>query len=242
MITFTKISASYDGKNQAVQEVSFTINKPAIVGIIGPNGAGKSTFIKAALQLIEGSGSVNSDGRPLKDFQKNIAYVEQKSAVDYTFPITVAEVVSLGLYPELPFFKRLKTKDWQKVEEALALVKMSGFSQRQIGELSGGQFQRVLIARTLLQEAEFIFLDEPFVGIDAASEAIILDILKRFRDEGKIIFIVHHDLGKVREYFDELVMLNQSLIACGPTDTVFTEGNLQKTFGDSIIVKGSASN
>lgn len=117
---------------------------------------------------------------------------------------------------------------------------MADFAERQIGELSGGQFQRVLIARTLLQEAEFIFLDEPFVGIDAMSEAIIVGLLREFRQQGKTIFIVHHDLGKVTEYFDELVMMNQHLIAYGPTTTVFTETNLKETFGDTIIVKGGA--
>ncbi|MET1965891.1 metal ABC transporter ATP-binding protein [Enterococcus gallinarum] len=240
MITFSKISASYDGKNQAVSGVSFCVDKPAIVGIIGPNGAGKSTFIKAALQLIPSEGHVTSNGMALNKFQKKIAYVEQKTAVDYTFPITVKEVVSLGLYPQLSLFQRITAKDWQKVAAALESVQMADFAERQIGELSGGQFQRVLIARTLLQEAEFIFLDEPFVGIDAMSEAIIVGLLREFRQQGKTIFIVHHDLGKVTEYFDELVMMNQYLIAYGPTTTVFTETNLKETFGDTIIVKGGA--
>ena len=199
MITFSKISASYDGKNQAVSGVSFCVDKPAIVGIIGPNGAGKSTFIKAALQLIPSEGHVTSNGMALNKFQKKIAYVEQKTAVDYTFPITVKEVVSLGLYPQLSLFQRITAKDWQKVAAALESVQMADFAERQIGELSGGQFQRVLIARTLLQEAEFIFLDEPFVGIDAMSEAIIVGLLREFRQQGKTIFIVHHYLGKVTE-------------------------------------------
>jgi manganese-transporting ATPase len=240
MITFSEISASYDGKKQVVDNLSFTVDQPAIVGIIGPNGAGKSTFIKAALQLIPATGTVTSNERPLKKFQKKIAYVEQKSAVDYTFPITVKEVVSLGLYPQLSFFQRITQKDWQKVATALASVQMTDFANRQIGELSGGQFQRVLIARTLLQEAEFIFLDEPFVGIDAMSEGIIVDLLRTFREQGKIIFIVHHDLGKVEEYFDDLVMMNQQLIAYGSTKTVFTESNLKQIFGDAIIVKGGS--
>ncbi|WP_291292828.1 metal ABC transporter ATP-binding protein [Enterococcus sp.] len=241
MLTFSDISASYDGKNQAITGLSFTVDQPAIVGIVGPNGAGKSTFIKAALQLIPSEGTVTSEGKKLNTFQKTIAYVEQKTAVDYTFPITVKEVVSLGLYPQLTLFQRIKSKEWQKVTTALESVQMADFAERQIGELSGGQFQRVLIARTLVQDAKYIFLDEPFVGIDAMSEAIIIDLLRTFREQGKTIFIVHHDLGKVTEYFDELVMMNQRLIAYGPTASVFTEANLKKTFGDAIIVKGGVS-
>jgi iron/zinc/copper transport system ATP-binding protein len=218
--------------------LSFQVEKPAIVGIIGPNGAGKSTLIKAALKLIPSSGNMSVNKKTLKDFQKEIAYVEQKTAVDYTFPITVKEVVSLGLYPKMRMFQRMSANDWQKVTAALAAVEMESFAERQIGELSGGQFQRVLIARTLVQDANYIFLDEPFVGIDATSEAIIVGLLRNLRDAGKTIFIVHHDLGKITEYFDYLVLLNQTLIAAGPVSEVFTESNLKQTFGDAIIVKG----
>lgn len=179
-----------------------------------------------------------STKKALKDFQKEIAYVKQKTAVDYTFPITVKEVVSLGLYPKMGMFQRMSANDWQKVTAALAAVEMESFAERQIGELSGGQFQRVLIARTLVQDANYIFLDEPFVGIDATSEAIIVGLLRNLRDAGKTIFIVHHDLGKITEYFDYLVLLNQTLIAAGPVSEVFTESNLKQTFGDAIIVKG----
>lgn len=238
MITFSTISASYDGVHQAVENVSLATTKPAIVGIIGPNGAGKSTFIKAALQLIPATGKVTVNDQPLASFQKKIAYVEQKSAIDYTFPITVKEVVSLGLYPNMRLLQRISQQQWQQVKSALAAVEMTEFAERQIGELSGGQFQRVLIARTLVQEANYIFLDEPFAGIDAASEAIIVALLRQLRDNGKTIFIVHHDLGKITEYFDELVMLNQRLIAYGTVADVFTDINLKGTFGDSIIVKG----
>ena len=224
MITFSEISAAYDGNHQVISDLSFQVEKPAIVGIIGPNGAGKSTLIKAALKLIPSSGNMSVNKKALKDFQKEIAYVEQKTAVDYTFPITVKEVVSLGLYPKMRMFQRMSANDWQKVTAALAAVEMESFAERQIGELSGGQFQRVLIARTLVQ--------------DATSEAIIVGLLRNLRDAGKTIFIVHHDLGKITEYFDYLVFLNQTLIAAGPVSEVFTESNLKQTFGDAIIVKG----
>ncbi len=238
MITFSEISAAYVGDHQVISDLSFQVETPSIVGIIGPNGAGKSTLIKAALKLIPSSGNMSVDKKALKDFQKEIAYVEQKTAVDYTFPITVKEVVSLGLYPKMGMFQRMSANDWQKVTAALAAVEMESFAERQIGELSGGQFQRVLIARTLVQDANYIFLDEPFVGIDATSEAIIVGLLRNLRDAGKTIFIIHHDLGKITEYFDYLVLLNQTLIAAGPVSEVFTESNLKQTFGDAIIVKG----
>lgn len=238
MITFSNITATYDGVHHAVEDVSFITENPAIVGIVGPNGAGKSTFIKAALQVIPASGSVTADGKALGTFQKRIAYVEQKAAIDYTFPITVKEVVSLGLYPSMRLLQRIRPKEWQQVDAALAAVEMKDFGDRQIGELSGGQFQRVLIARTLVQHADFIFLDEPFAGIDAASEAIIVTLIRQLRDEGKTIFIVHHDLGKITEYFDALVMLNQRLVAYGSVGDVFTDANLKATFGDAIIMKG----
>lgn len=242
MLKFQQISASYDGVHQAVDHVSFTVEKPAIVGIIGPNGAGKSTFIKAALHLISNTGETTIEGQPLKSVQKKIAYVEQKTAIDYTFPITVRECVSLGLYSQKTIFQRFSKTDWQKVDAALDLVKMSEFKERQIGELSGGQFQRVLIARTLVQDASYIFLDEPFVGIDATSEGIIMDLLQNFKVQGKTIFIVHHDLSKVEDYFDELVILNKQLIAHGPIKETFTEKNLIAAFGDSIFIKGGRLN
>ncbi|GAA3013385.1 metal ABC transporter ATP-binding protein [Tetragenococcus solitarius] len=242
MIAFDNISASYDGVHQAVADVSFTIDKPAIIGIIGPNGAGKSTFIKSALNLIEGSGTTTVDGQSLQKRKKEVAYVEQKSDIDYTFPITVGECVSLGLYPKKRFFQRITKEDWHKVDHALELVQMKDFKDRQIGELSGGQFQRILIARTFVQDATFIFLDEPFVGIDATSEQIIMELLNGFKKEGKEIFIVHHDLSKVERYFDELVILNKELIAQGPTDEVFTKTNLKQAFGDTIFVGGGQSN
>jgi len=236
MLEIKNISARYQGKQLAVEAVSYTVEKPSIIGIIGPNGAGKSTLIKAMLNLIDHEGSLTFNGQPLKTFQKEIAYVEQKSAIDYTFPITVKECVSLGLYPKKRLLQRLTTADWQKVEEALAAVDMLEYQERQIGELSGGQFQRVLIARTLVQEASFIFLDEPFVGIDVVSEGIIMALLRQMKEEGKYIFIVHHDLSKVATYFDQLLLLNRKLIAFGPTATVAKAPLLRQAFGEQLLV------
>lgn len=237
MLEFKEITAAYEEGKSVVEDVSFIVEKPSVVGIIGPNGAGKSTFIKAALKLIPGSGSFTRNNENLQVFQNKIAYVEQKSAIDYTFPITVSEVVSLGLFPKVRPWESLRPK-WSQVEDALKIVKMTEFADRQIGELSGGQFQRVLLARTIVQDADLIFLDEPFVGIDTTSEKIIMDLLQVFRTTGKTIFIVHHDLSKVKEYFDELLILNHRQIAFGATEEVFTEDNLRHAYGEGIVIGG----
>ncbi|MGM0139308.1 manganese/zinc transport system ATP-binding protein [Enterococcus sp. DIV0755b] len=236
MIRFENITAAYN-QQIAVNQISFSVNKPAIVGILGPNGAGKSTFLKAALKLIPASGNVLYQGEPLAKNQKEVAYVEQKSAIDYTFPITVSEVVALGLYPHLKPWQRMKNH-LEKVNTALKAVDMQNFSSRQIGELSGGQFQRVLLARTLVQDAKLIFLDEPFVGIDTTSEQIIMELLRSLKQKGKTIFIVHHDLSKVSDYFDEILLLKQKKIAYGPVKEVFTSQYLKEAYGDYLFIGG----
>ncbi|BCA85703.1 manganese ABC transporter ATP-binding protein [Enterococcus saigonensis] len=236
MIRFENITAAYN-QQIAVDNISFEVSKPTIVGILGPNGAGKSTFLKAALGLIPATGLVMYKNEPLQKNQQEVAYVEQKSAIDYTFPITVAEVVSLGIYPHLKPWSSMKNQ-WGKVKTALETVDMQNFAKRQIGELSGGQFQRVLLARTLVQDASLIFLDEPFVGIDATSEQIIMGLLHKLKEQGKTIFIVHHDLSKVSEYFDEILLLKQQKIVYGTVQEVFTPHYLKAAYGDSILVGG----
>lgn len=236
MIRFQNITAAYN-QRIAIDDVSFEVNNPTIVGILGPNGAGKSTFLKAALKLIPARGNVTYHDEPLFKKQREVAYVEQKSAIDYTFPITVAEVVSLGLYPRLKPWSRMKNH-WEKVNVALQAVDMQEFAKRQIGELSGGQFQRVLLARTLIQDASLIFLDEPFVGIDTTSEQIIMSLLRDLKQKGKTIFIVHHDLSKVTDYFDEILLLNKKKIAYGPVPNVFTSEFLKEAYGDYLFIGG----
>lgn len=202
MITIKDLTVSYQGQ-LALDKANLNINGPTITGIIGPNGAGKSTLIKALLGIIDHKGQALLKGNPLKLERKQIAYVEQKINIDYNFPIKVKECVSLGLYPKIKLFQRLKTSDWGKVKQALKIVGLEDFAERQISQLSGGQFQRVLIARCLVQEADYIFLDEPFVGIDSVSEEIIMGTLRRLKEEGKTILIVHHDLSKVTAYLRE---------------------------------------
>ena len=237
MIEIQNLSVSYQGQ-LALDKANVTIKGPTITGIIGPNGAGKSTLIKGLLGIVDHQGQALLDGQPLDKELKRIAYVEQIINIDYNFPIKVKECVSLGLYPKIKLFQRLKTSDWDKVNQALKIVGLEDFAERQISQLSGGQFQRVLIARCLVQEADCIFLDEPFVGIDSISEEIIMTTLRSLKEQGKTILIVHHDLGKVPHYFDQVLILNKELIAIGETSSTFTEENLKKAYGSQLFVNG----
>ncbi|MGX7010395.1 metal ABC transporter ATP-binding protein [Lactococcus cremoris] len=235
MIKIEHLNVFYS-ENKALTDVQLNLESGGIIGMIGPNGAGKSTLIKAILNIIPYSGEVLIEGKESKKFLKNIAYVEQKSNIDLTFPITVKECVSLGTYTGLKLFQKVGSKEWLRVAQALEKVNLSEYANRQIGELSGGQFQRVLLARCLVQEADYIFLDEPFVGIDSVSEKIILDILQDLKEQGKLILIVHHDLSKVKVYFDELIILNKEIIAYGKVKESFTHENLKKAYGDNIFI------
>ena len=208
------------------------------MGVIGPNGAGKSTLLKGMLGIIDHAGQTYLDDKEFSKVLSHVAYVEQKIHIDYNFPIKVKECVSLGLYPKVKLFHRLKSTDWDKVTNALRIVGLEDYAERQISQLSGGQFQRVLIARCLVQEADCIFLDEPFVGIDSISEEIIMTTLRSLKEQGKTILIVHHDLGKVPHYFDQVLILNKELIAIGETSSTFTEENLKKAYGSQLFVNG----
>ncbi|MGF1982400.1 metal ABC transporter ATP-binding protein [Lactococcus taiwanensis] len=235
MIYINNLSVHYVN-DMALSHINLQIRSGRITGIIGPNGAGKSSLLKAVLNIIPHTGETFVDKKELKKLLKNIAYVEQKSNIDFTFPITVRECVALGTYSSLKLFQKLGKDEWSKVDEALDKVNLSDFKARQIGSLSGGQFQRVLIARCLVQEADYIFLDEPFVGIDSVSETIIMDILQHLKAQGKTILIVHHDLSRVRTYFDDLIILNKKLISAGAVANVFTSENLKKAYGDNIFI------
>ena len=239
MIEMKNLSVSYQGQ-LALEPISLTIKGPTITGIIGPNGAGKSTLIKGMLGIVESEGQTFLDRKSMKQELSKIAYVEQKIHIDYNFPIKVKECVSLGLYPKIKLFQRLKTSDWEKVARALKIVGLEDFAERQISQLSGGQFQRVLIARCLVQEAEYIFLDEPFVGIDSVSEEIIMETLRQLRKAGKTILIVHHDLSKVVAYFDQVLLLNKKVVAFGSTESTFTKENMQQTYGSQLFMNGGA--
>ena len=227
MLSLQDIRVSYDGRQPILKDISLSLPKAAIVGIIGPNGAGKSTLMKAMIDLLPHTGEVVFGEKELSKQLKNVAYIAQKSSIDMTFPITVRDCVALGCQVGLGLFKRLPKQAYQKVG-LLAL------SKRQISQLSGGQFQRMLVARALVQEADLILLDEPFVGIDMVSEQLIMELLKSQRDAGKLILVVHHDLSKVSDYFDQVILLNRRLITYGKTSQVFNRSNLAKTYENQL--------
>lgn len=233
-IRIENLSVAYRGKI-ALEHVNLELSAGKLTGIVGPNGAGKSTLMKGLLQLIKiQSGRIYYGTELLNKQRGKIAYVEQRQDIDLSFPIDVFGVVLFGTYPHLKMFQRSGKKEKTFALECLRKVGLSEYAGRQISELSGGQLQRVFIARALAQKAEWILLDEPFAGIDATSEKIIIELLKELRDEGKSIVIVHHDLHKVTDYFDEVILLNKGLIASGPVAQTYTSQNMERTYGSEI--------
>ena len=237
-ITVNNISVSYDD-NEVVKDVSFSFGPGSLIGVLGPNGAGKSTLLKAMLGLIgRDHGDVRIGMNLIDGMRKQIAYVPQRSNIDWNFPIIVRDTVLLGTYPKIGLLRRPKKADKEWAMECLRKVGMEEFAKRQIGELSGGQQQRVFLARALAQKADYFFLDEPFVGIDVSSEEVIIDILRQLKKAGKIVFVVHHDLSKVKSYFDELVLINKVLIDAGPVNKVFQRENMEKAYHRELMLEG----
>lgn len=223
-------------------DVDWSLDAPALVGIVGPNGAGKSTLIKAILGLIpKSSGSVTVFGKPISEVRRRIGYVPQRETVDWDFPVSVLDVVLMGTYGHLGWFRRPGHAEREWARSCLADVGMADFANRQIGQLSGGQQQRTFIARALAQRADLYFMDEPMAGVDAATETLIFRLLERLRDEGKVVVAVHHDLRTVPQYFDRVVMLNMRLVASGLTDTTLTPDNLRRTYGARLDVLDAAA-
>ncbi len=216
-------------------DLHFSIPQGKLVGIIGPNGAGKSTLLKALLGIVKPlSGKIEFLGEPFKKVQHRVAYVPQRSAVDWDFPIEVYDVVMMGRYPKMGLFRWPRLADKESTQKALEMVGMESFGKRQIRELSGGQQQRVFLARALLQDADLYLMDEPFAGVDMASEKVIISLLDGLKAQGKTIFVVHHDLHSVSEYFDCAMILNTSMIACGPVEEVFHKDTILKAYGSNF--------
>lgn len=229
------VTVSY-GTQPAVFSVDLTVRGAAMTAIVGPNGAGKSTLLKAALGIIKPlSGSVTVFGQPLARMRDRIAYVPQRASVDWDFPVCVIDVVMMGMYRRLGLLRRVRGEDRARAMTCLARVGMTEFADRQIGQLSGGQQQRVFLARALAQEADLYLLDEPFAGVDAATEKAIIAVLKGLRDEGRTVVAVHHDLSTVPDYFDDVFLLNVEAIAHGPVEECFTEENLRRTYGGRLM-------
>jgi manganese/zinc/iron transport system ATP- binding protein len=222
-------------------DIDLTIHEPRLVGIVGPNGAGKSTLIKAILGLVPlASGEVRLFGRPVDEVRRQIGYVPQRESVDWDFPVNMLDVVLMGTYGKLGWFRRPGRAEKQWAQECLERVGLTGLEGRQIGQLSGGQQQRTFLARALAQRADVYFMDEPMAGVDAATERAIFTLLQDLRSQGKTVLVVHHDLRTVPQYFDHVALLNMRLVASGPTAEVFTPENLRKTYGGRLSVLESA--
>jgi manganese/zinc/iron transport system ATP- binding protein len=223
-------------------DIDLTVPEGKLVGIVGPNGAGKTTLIKAVLGLVPlASGKVEIYGRPYREQRRLIGYVPQRESVDWDFPVTVRDVVLMGTYGRLGWIRRPGRPEREIADRCLAQVSMTEFARRQIRQLSGGQQQRVFLARALAQNARVYFMDEPFSGVDAATEAAIIELLQQLRSAGKTVFVVHHDLQTVRSYFDYVILVNMRLVACGPTDTTFTPANLHETYGGRLTILDEAA-
>lgn len=224
-------------KKPVLWGIDLQIPKGRLVGIIGPNGAGKSTLIKSIMGLLPlSSGWVKVFGEPFKKNLTRVGYVPQRESVDWDFPVNVMDVVLMGRYGKLGLFRRPSKKDKDIARECLEKVKMLPYANRQIANLSGGQQQRVFLARALAQESDLYLMDEPFAGVDAATESAIMDIMHELKDRGKTLIVVHHDLPTARNYFDMLILLNMRLVACGRTEEVFNYELLQKTYGGRLTI------
>jgi manganese/zinc/iron transport system ATP- binding protein len=223
-------------------DIDLVVPEGKLVGIIGPNGAGKTTLIKAALGLLPlASGKVEVYGRPYHEQRHLIGYVPQRESVDWDFPVTVEDVVLMGTYGRLGWIRRPGRSEREIAARCLAQVGMAEFAHRQIRQLSGGQQQRVFLARALAQDARVYFMDEPFAGVDAATEQAIIELLQNLKKLGKTVFVVHHDLQTVRGYFDYVILLNLRLVACGPTESTFTPELLQETYGGRLTILEEAA-
>lgn len=218
-------------------DIDFDAIPGSLTAIVGPNGAGKSTLIKAALDLVpRASGRVQFYGKPYRKQRSKVGYVPQRESVDWDFPVSALDVVCMGLYHKIGWFRRVTRRFRNLGRDALDRVGMADYAERQISQLSGGQQQRVFLARALAQDAELYLMDEPFVGVDAATERAIVEILRELQSQGKTALVVHHDLQTVTEYFDEVLLLNMRLVAAGPTAEVFTEENLRRTYGGKLAL------
>lgn len=230
------LCASYR-RHPVLHGVDVTLPEGVLAGLLGPNGAGKSSFLKAVMgELRPDSGWVKLFGQPVEAVRRRVAYVPQRESVDWDFPVTVADVVLMGTYGGLPWWRRAGAVEKKRAAAALERVGMTPFARRPIGELSGGQQQRVFLARALAQDADLLLMDEPFAGVDAATERAVMEVLRELRDSGRTVLVVHHDLQTAPKYFDTLLLLNLRLIAAGETGKVFTRENLEATYGGKLTL------
>ncbi len=228
------VTVTYRNGHTALRAASFDVPCGSITALVGINGSGKSTLFKAIMGFVKtGEGHVDILGAPASQAlaRNQVAYVPQAEEVDWDFPVLVEDVVMMGRYGHMGFLRRPGANDRAKVDEALTRVTMQDYRKRQIGELSGGQKKRVFLARALAQDAQIILLDEPFTGVDVKTEYQIIDLLGSLRDEGRVMLVSTHNLGSVPEFCDRAILINQTILASGPTRSVFTQANLEKAFG-----------
>lgn len=230
-IEVTDLTVAYHDK-PVLWDVDFQAPRDQLLAIVGPNGAGKSTLIKTIMGFLKpAAGRVLVFGRPYRPQSRVIGYVPQRGSVDWDFPTNVLDVVLMGRYGHLGWFKRPTKKDYNLAMQYLEKVGMAEFANRQISQLSGGQQQRVFIARAFIQDASIYLMDEPFAGVDAATEKSIVELLRELKSKGKTVICVHHDLQTLKEYFDWVMLLNVRAVALGKVNDVLTQGNLRKTYG-----------
>lgn len=230
------LTVAFDRK-PVLWNIDLIIPEGKLVGIIGPNGAGKSTLIKSIMGLLPvSSGYCKLFNEPLDAVRQRISYVPQRESVDWDFPVSVLDIVLMGRYGKLGLVRRPRKADLDVAMDCLKMVGMESFANRQIAQLSGGQQQRTFLARALAQQADLYFMDEPFAGVDAATEKAIINLLRTMTEAKKTVIVVHHDLQSVTTYFDWVILLNTRLVAHGPTDTTFTQANLQETYGGKLTL------
>ena len=230
------LTVVYDRK-PALWDIDFQLPKGKLIGVIGPNGSGKSTLIKAIMGIVDkSSGWVKVFGEDIEDVRHKVSYVPQRESVDWDFPTNVFDVVLMGRFGRKSLWRRTSKEDKQIVEQSLKKVGMWEFKNRQIAQLSGGQQQRVFMARALAEQAEVYLMDEPFAGVDAATENSIFKVFEEVRDSGKTMMVIHHDLQSAAKYFDWIVLLNTRLIAYGPIEEVFTKEHMEEAYGGQLSV------
>ena len=230
------------GTEPVLWDVDLTLPEGKLIAIVGPNGAGKSTLLKAILGLVRPiTGWVKVFGQPYATRRSWVGYVPQRESVDWDFPTHALDVVTMGLYGQIGWFRRPSRQHREIARDCLAQVGMGDFARRQISQLSGGQQQRVFLARALAQQARLYLMDEPFAGVDATTERAIVALLGELRDQGRTVVAVHHDLQTVADYFDHVVLLNMRLVAAGEMAAAFNRENLQRTYGGRLTVLGQAA-
>ena len=236
------LTVAFD-KKPVLWNIDLQIPQGKLVGIIGPNGAGKSTLIKASMGLLPiSSGYVKILNQPIDKVRQLVSYVPQRESVDWDFPASVMDVVLMGRYTQAGMFRPLRQADRDIATDCLKQVSMMPFADRQISQLSGGQQQRTFLARALAQQADLYFMDEPFAGVDAATEKTIIGLLRSITDSGKTVLVVHHDLQSVQQYFDWVILLNTRLIASGPVSDAFTSELLKETYGGKLSILSEVGN